>query len=176
MALHLAGYFPKRIALRDEWLKAPAVREVWSVSECISEGPPDWVSQWRHNDVWLFDTPELAESVVPPGERGLYVVLGYRIWDRMFDEGDELELDEDLPRLEEPAAGFESVGFDAVARLGTRNFGCSPLSCNGGAETFATNERCLFRTFDEAVAGAKAFSSGNWEPGPYWVVEVLAPR
>jgi hypothetical protein len=63
------GYFPKRIMRRDSWLKAPAVREIWSVSECISKGPPDWINKWRHNDLWLYDTRALAESVVPPDDR-----------------------------------------------------------------------------------------------------------
>jgi hypothetical protein len=64
MALLFAGYFPERIALRDAWLKAPDVREIWSVSDCISKGPPDWIDKWLHNDVGLFDTRALAVSVL----------------------------------------------------------------------------------------------------------------
>ena len=35
------------------------------------------------------------------------------------------------------------------------------------------DESCLFRTPDDAFAGAKEFSKGNWEPGPYCIMEVL---
>jgi hypothetical protein len=174
MALVFAGYFPKRIAVRDDdWLKAPAVREIWSVSDCISKGPPNWLDKWLHNDVGLFDTRDLAMSVVPEKEAQTFTIVGYRVWDKMFDQGQEVELRADLPVLPGPEAGFVTVGFDAVARS-QGFFDCSPLSCNGGAATFATNEACLFRTLDEALAGAREFSIGSWEPGPYWVVEVLA--
>lgn len=175
MALTFAGYFPKRIALREDWLKAPGVREIWSVSDCISKGPSDWIDKRRHNDVGFFDTYELAVSVLPSEDAALFTVVGYRIWDRMFDEGRDIELPVTVPLVPEPGGEFVSMGFDAVARSDDF-FECSPLSCNGGASTFATNDACLFRTLDEALAGAKAFSTGNWEPGPYWVLEVLSKR
>jgi len=168
-----AGYFPKRIALRDDWLEAPGVREIWSVSDCISKGPSGWIGKWRHNDVGVFDTYELAISVLPSEDAGLFTIVGYRVWDRMFDHGRDVELPVEVPALPEPGSEFVSVGFDAVARSHDF-FECSPLSCNGGAATFATNDACLFRTLDEALAGANTFSTGNWEPGPYWVVEVLS--
>jgi hypothetical protein len=174
MSLVFAGYFPKRIAARDEWLKAPSVQEIWSVSECISKGPSDWIDHWRHNDFGLFDTEELADSVVPQGERAGYRILGYRVWDRMFDEGKEVPVTAAPAGVPGPEAGFVTTGFDAVARSGIYRFECSPLSCNGGAATFPTNERCLFRTLEEAISGAKEFSMGHWEPGPYWVVEILS--
>jgi hypothetical protein len=173
MALLFAGYFPKRIALRHDWLKAPDVREIWSVSGCISKGPPDWMDKWVHNDVGLFDTRDLARSVLSDEEGRAFTIVGYRVWDRMFDQGQEVALPVDLPRLPGPDAGFVTVGFDAVVRSQFL-FECSPLSCNGGAETFPTNDACLFRTLDEALPGAREFSTGNWEPGPYWVVEVLS--
>jgi hypothetical protein len=80
-----------------------------------------------------------------------------------------------VPALPEPGKDFLSVGFDAVARSHDF-FECSPLSCNGGAATFATNDACLFQALEEALAAAKEFSTGNWEPGPYWVVEVLSDQ
>jgi len=175
MAFLFVGYFPKRIALRDDWMKAPDVREIWSVSECISKGPPDWIDKWRHNDLGLFDTRDLALSVMAEKEAQTFAIVAYRVWDRMFDQGQEVALPPELPALPGPDADFVTVGFDAVARSGD-SFECSPLSCNGGAATFPTNEACLFRTLEEALAGAREFSTGDWEPGPYWVVEVLSAR
>jgi hypothetical protein len=175
VSFFFAGYFPKKIAAKDAWLEAPAVKEIWSVSECISKGPENWVQQWRHNDLWLFDTAELAESIVAPNERRTFTTVGYRIWHLGFDAGKEA--DPTISSIETAVLdpSFESLGFDAVVR-GMNGFQCSPLSCNGAAATHPTNERCLFATVDAAIAGAKEFSAGNWEPGTYWVVEVLGRR
>ena len=172
MSFLFAGYFPKKIAKRDDWLKAPHVNEIWSVSECISKGPTDWINKWLHNDLGLFDTVALAEAVIPPEERAETRVLAYRIWDRMFDAGQDVEAPLVVKDLPGPEGRFVPVGFDAVGRS-HGSFDCSPLSCNAGAVTFATNEACLFQTLEDALAGAREFSKGDWEPGPYWVVEVL---
>lgn len=170
-----AGYFPKRILPRPDWLAAPAVREIWSVSHCMSKAPEGWIDHWKHNAQWLYDTVALAESVVPPGERDAFSIVGYRVAATMFDEGDEVPLDEAIQPLPGPEVGFESLGFDAVGRLQT-TFACSPLSCNHAADKLATNEHCLFRTVQEAMPAAREFSRGGWEPGPYWIVEVLRRR
>jgi hypothetical protein len=167
-----AGYFPKRLTPKDDWLKAPQVKEIWSVSTCISKGPTNWIDRWQHNELWLFDTVALAESVIPAAERSEFRILGYRLWDRIFDQGRDVELAAEVKPLPEPDDGFTSVGFDAV-EWAHHQFGCSPLSCNGGAKTITTNGACLFQTLENALGGAKAFSTGNWEPGPYAVVEVL---
>ena len=135
------------------------------------EGSARWVDSWRHNDLGLFDTAEIAESVIPIDEREAFTILAYSIWDRMFDNGVEMPLPIALSDRPGPEPAFTTLGFDAV-EWSHNSFSCSPLSCNGGAATFSTNELCLFRTVDEATAGAREFSSGNWEPGPYWIVEV----
>ena len=157
VSFRLAGYFPKKIEPRDVRLKAPAVREIWSVSECISKGPKGWIDKWRHNALWLFDTPEVAESVVPEGERPDFRIVGYRVWPCCFEAGEE----RDLPAFDgetvllDPA--FVSRGFDAVVR-GLNGFQCSPLSCNYAAATME-NERIL------------SFSSLGF--GPCWGKGVL---
>ena len=110
--------------------------------------------------------------MIPSEERAETRVLAYRVWDRMFDAGQDLEAPLIVKDLPGPEEHFVRVGFDAVARS-HGSFDCSPLSCNRGAATFATNEACLFQTLEDALAGAREFSKGNWEPGPYWVVEVL---
>ncbi len=90
----------------------------------------------------------------------------------MLEDGAEVALDLVVRPVPGPDSGFVSIGFDAVGLshkflgLSQNSFGCSPLSCNGAAEQFAVNERCLFPTFNAAVAGAVEFSRGNWEPGP----------
>jgi hypothetical protein len=71
---------------------------------------------------------------------------------------------------------YEKLGFDAVSRSISPMFECSPLSCCGAAESMPVNRHCLFETLEKAIDGAKAFSSGPWEPGPYYVLEVYRRR
>jgi hypothetical protein len=53
-----------------------------------------------------------------------------------------------------------------VSKSRAHFFECSPLSCNHAAKTFKANAHCLFDALDEAVAAARVFSKGSWEPGP----------
>jgi hypothetical protein len=55
-------------------------------------------------------------------------------------------------------------------------FGCSPLSCNGMAENISVNEFCLIDDMETALTAARRFGVEQPEPGPYVIVEVLAPR
>lgn len=60
--------------------------------------------------------------------------------------------------------------------MGILGFGCSPLSCNGMAEEISVNEFCLIDDLETALAAARRFGVEQPEPGPYVIVEVLAPR
>src|SRR3954451_4573974 len=87
MESKLIGYFPKRTSKQPAWLKSPAVEEICSVSTCISEGPAGWVEAWRHNEQWVYDTPELAWSVVPEKDRVAFDLYAYRMFPIEFREG-----------------------------------------------------------------------------------------
>ena len=52
-----AGYMLKRVAARPDWLVAPGVDDIYSVSGCISADFADYIGHWRHNGFWLFDNP-----------------------------------------------------------------------------------------------------------------------
>lgn len=175
MEATLIGYFPKKTMRRPEWLEADQVEEVCSASECMSEGPPDWIKAWKHNDNWLFDSPEIAETLLPNGEHGfdMYAFSQYPI---RVDHGEvvpeAIGPTSVLPLLE----NFELLGYDAVARTCGASFECSPLSCNNGAKDFPCNAHCLFDTLEEAIQAAKEFSHGPWEPGSYCVVAVCREK
>jgi hypothetical protein len=174
MKLTLIGYFPKIVASKPDWLNdAPVVEEICSVSGCISEPPPNWIETWKHNEMFVYDTPELAWSVVPEEDRHRYTLFAYRVLPRLFDKVNEIEWK--LPDLEVGALpeGFASIGFDAVSRTCGSNFECSPLSCNHMASHHPANRYCLIDDLDTAIAVARDFAVGNCEPGPYCVVEVL---
>ncbi len=63
---------------------------------------------------------------------------------------------------------------ELVSNSTGNSFECSGLSCNHGAENESVNEYCLVETESEAIRLAKKFSddSNDYEPGPYYVVEV----
>lgn len=194
----LIGYFPKSISLEPAY---PGVEGVYSVSGCVSRGPAGWIDLWRHNDMALFDTEAVAESVLrdaflvqvdpDPGVRPPWKItlqqppfvngrmLAYKVYPIHFcDEGEE-ELA--LPELNVTPlpGGFERLGYDPVEYQGgcVLSFGCSPLSCNGRAGDLRVNRHCLFDDREAAFEAAREFATSKGtraEPGPYVVVEVWA--
>lgn len=168
----LIGYFPKKTVRRPEWVKADHVSEICSVSEHNSEGPPDWDDEWIHNKHWVFNSPEDALLVIVQDAEE-YDMYAYRLYPVRVDKTEIFDEEVIEPSVKPLSDEFELLGYDAVSRSCGSSFECSPLSCNNGAETFRCNSKCLFYTFEEALAGAREFSSGEWEPGPYYVVEVF---
>ena len=171
----LIGYFPKQIVPRPEWLKAPGVLDICSVSECMSSGPDDWVNQWRHNEMWMYDTEEIAWSIVGGQlESTSFEIVAYRMVPHIFDNGKAESLA--IPPLGVQAlpADFRFLGFDVVSRSQGVAFECSPLSCNGVAATEPVNAHCLVDDEKTARRLALAFSNQaiGCEPGPYCIVEV----
>jgi len=170
----LIGYFPKIVVVKPEWLKdVPIIEDIYSVSDCISTAPPNWIDQWKHNEMWKYDTPELAWSVVPKQDRERYSLFAYRILPRLYDASGESTFS--LPRLNVSPLPrtYISQGFDAVSRSMGNDFECSPLSCNYMAREYPVNKHCLIADLDTVVTMAKTFAVANPEPGPYCVVEVL---
>jgi len=176
MTLHFCGYFPKKATPRPEGWDLPGVVEIASISDCIAKGPEDWIKSWKFNELGFFDEVALAESVVPSADRSQFDLYAYSFLDERFVDG--LVEQWKPPELagSGPESDFEPLGFDVVSKAVTDFFECSPLSCNGGAKTFRANAHCLFETLDDAVAAAGTFSKGGWEPGPFYVAQVLRRR
>ena len=174
-----AGFFVKRIEPKPEYLQAAGVREICSVSNCISAGPEDWISFWLHNDLGWFNRIADALRVIPTGHEAEYRLFAYRVYPEVFTgEGRvSLKLAEDV-EPEPIGADFTSLGFDSASSSmpSILGFECSPLSCNAMAEEISANEYCLFATLEEALAGAERFAAEQPEPGDYWVIEVLERR
>jgi hypothetical protein len=175
----LGGYFPKLIVPRPEWLPDPRASEICSVSNCVSDGPDDWIHRWLHNWLGWFNTLADAWSVVPPEEVKRYRMFAYRLAPSYYRRGaaEPLVVPEDV-RPEPLPAGFDCLGFDAYSKSMDSILGpeCSPLSCNGLAPEFQTNTHCLLHTLDEACMAASRFSIEQPEPGDYYVAEVLEQR
>ena len=180
------GYFPKRKTPPPEGYDCHQLKDICSVSECIAVGPPkDWISYWLHNSNWVFSSRALALQVLGGADPNDYSIHAYRILPLEFDANEVRPLclavgqaswENADCNIEAIPSEYESLGFDAVACSTGNSFECSPLSCNHGCKEFETNEHCLVSTLERAIDLAKIFAKGNWEPGPYRVVEVLGPR
>jgi len=175
MELRLAGYFPKHVVGVPGWLEAPGVTDVCSVSTCVSEGPGDWVGRWLHNELGLFDSPELATQLVSPEDPPM-TVFAYRISTVRFIKG--VGQAWAWPSISPTAlpTNFRSLGFDAVSKYMDTilGFECSPLSCNSLAREWPVNSHCLLDSLDKAIEAAERFSVEEPEPGMYYVAEVLS--
>jgi len=172
----LIGYLPKRVERRPEWLNNPIVLDICSASHCISAPPEGWIDRWLHNEYGVFPDEPSARKVMPDDQAHLYELHAYRLFPVRFDEGREEPFAIPPLTVQPLRSSFTRLGYDAVScGAGSDYFAfeCSPLSCNHAAEQFEVNEHCLVDTPQRAMELALAFSSGNWEPGPYYVVEVL---
>jgi hypothetical protein len=167
----LIGYFPKRIERPAEWCPTlTEVTEICSVATCISEGPEGWMEQWRHNAMELYDSEDLAMSVVPPERADEYTMFAYKVFPVLFDEGEEKPFA--LPDLHVTPLpdDYVMIGYDAATE---EQHSHSPLSCNSMADDYSVNTYCLMDDFTFAVAATSAISiTGGGEPGPYLLFEV----
>lgn len=168
----LIGYFPKRTMKCPDWLKAAGVEEVCSVSTCISNAPVGWIDQWRHNEMWVFDTPELAWSIVPETARREFDLYAYEMFPVVFTDGQQQTFQIPEIHVQPLPSSFERLGYDVVSRSCGTSFECSPLSCNNMAEHVAVTRQCLVADEETAFRLAREFEAGGCEPGPYYVIEV----
>ena len=171
-----AGFFVKHIQPRPEFLHAPGVREICSVSTCISSGPENWIDLWLHNGFGWFNRMADAMRVIPSGQESHFRLFAYRIHPDVFTARGRVPLIVPENVRPEPIPGeFRSLGFDCASKSMETILGleCSPLSCNGMADEIGANEFCLFRGLDEAIAGAQRFATEQPEPGDYYVIEVF---
>ncbi|HKR62927.1 MAG TPA: hypothetical protein VJZ00_04280 [Thermoanaerobaculia bacterium] len=170
----LLGYMAKRITPRPAGFPAP-VDEICSVSGCIAQEPEGWIDEWKHNDFFLYDSAQLAESVVPKRHRDRFRVYAYRAAPIYYDPDGGRHLFE-LPEIHpEPIpSSFEFLGYDVVSRGESVTFECSPLSCSTLATEIHVNQRCLLDSYVEALEVAKRCAEEQPEPGNYFIVEVWA--
>jgi hypothetical protein len=170
------GFFPKLTVPRPDWLQVEAVKEIASVSSCISPAPEDWITHWKHNDFGFYDTEELARSVVPSdsSEHDLYAYELFPLsW---FDqEAEALEL---APEGGAPPPDYAFLGYDIVTRSSSHVFECSPLSCNGAAGEVPTNASCLIDDEEQAHQAVlrMSWADSGVEPGPYYLFKVFRKR
>lgn len=152
--------------------------DIYSVSGCINEDFADYIAFWKHNNYWLFDSPEIIRATA---QENSIVLAGtslffYEVHDQQFDGKSWLpwkaEMSFHTNIIEPTTKSLE--GFDVVT------FHCgnapehSPLSCNALAREISVNNHCLVNSFDDAYS---SLSSGKFkysEPGPYRIFSVYS--
>jgi hypothetical protein len=173
-----AGYLAKSVYRRPEWLKAPQVVDIYSVSGCISEDFADYVSYWKHNGYWFFDSPEIIRTLAKESSIQLEgtSLFYYEVYEKEFDgEGwNPYTPEQSRPTHVRLPSRKQFEGFDVVAFYARSSPECSPLSCNSMAEELHTNAHCLFESFDEAKRTLDNGSFKNAEPGPYRIFSVYS--
>ena len=175
----LIGYFARPTMKKADWPNSNRVEEIASASTCMSGCDWDWINEWRHNDLWVFDSPDLAMGVVPEDKRASCDLYAYRMFPIRYVEGRAEEFI--IPPVEPIPldASFEMLGFDIVSRYCGNCFECSPLSCNGLAEVVPTNRYCLLERLEDALCLAPTWEADGKtrpEPGPYYIVEIWRRR
>jgi len=173
-----AGYLAKRVVKRPEWLQAPQIEDIYSLSGCESEDFADYIHYWKHNGYWLFDSPDMLRAVAQEEAADL---AGARLF---YYEVHELEFDGQTWKSFAPDPGMTTnvtvpvnkqlEGFDVVTFWAKSSPEHSPLSCNSLAQDLPTNAHCLLATFEEAEASINKGASTKSEPGPYRIFAVFS--
>ena len=138
----------------------------------------DYIGFWEHNGYWLFDSPEALFDLAMRMQaklQDLYLFY-YEIYDCRYDEkektwkpfGPELAFTTKVkPPVVKQLAGYDVVSFWAQNRPE-----CSPLSCNGLAESLPVNAHCLLNSLEETKQALEADLFEHSEPGPYGIFAV----
>jgi hypothetical protein len=172
-----AGYMAKRIAQRPDWLKAPGVRDIYSVSTCVSKAFMDFIRFWRHNGYWFFDDPKAIQELARENSLDMRecTFFYYEVYEMEFDEQSKEWLSfkpSDLSTHVIPPAKKQFRGYDIVTFNAGTSPECSPLSCNHLASEMSTNTHCLLETFEEARNSLESGEFDRTEPGPFRIFSV----
>ncbi|MBK1870978.1 hypothetical protein [Taklimakanibacter albus] len=176
-----AGYMAKFVADRPDWLGAARVKDVYSVSACVSSWfVDDCHTEWKHNGFWLFDSIDVIREIAAKKSVDLKDTrfFYYEIYERQFDdEGREgpLQAPHHTAAANVTVPGIKTLeGFDAVTFYAGAGPECSPLSCNSMALKLSVNQHCLLPSLEEAIAHLKRGAFKDCEPGPYRIFSVFS--
>lgn len=173
-----AGYLFKRVACRPEGMKNPAVKDIYSVSNCCSDAFAEYINDWKHNGWWLFNTPADMDGIIEREgvDRSTLTLFYYEVFGQEYDESKKawssVAPEPSFATNVSRPLTAKLHGYDVVSFSARSSPECSPLSCNSLAEEIAVNEHCLIDSFE---AAKKALETGRFdgsEPGPYRIFAV----
>ena len=174
-----AGYLYKTVELRPAWIEAPGVRDIYSLSRCISDAFDDYIEHWKHNGYWLFDTPAIMQAIAR--EAGLHLedmkLFYYEVYEKEYSEevGTWAPFEpEQFPTNVKRPEELHLEGFDVVTFSARTSPECSPLSCCNLAKDLPVNAHCLFDTFEQAWQALETGKFNHSEQGPFRIVAVYS--
>jgi hypothetical protein len=175
-----AGYMFKKVVTRPDWLKADHIKDIYSVSGCISENFGDCIKYWQHNGYWLFNQPSDMDGILArecADRRGLRLFF-YDVHELEYDETEKVwsafAPEASLVTSVARPASARLEGFDVVSFALGAGPECSPLSCNSMAQSNPVNEHCLFATFAAAKRALEDGTFDDSEPGPFRIFAVYS--
>ncbi|MGH7489969.1 MAG: hypothetical protein ACREMY_30835 [bacterium] len=177
-----AGYIAKKVAPRPDRLGAARVEDIYSVSGCISKYFAPYIAYWKHNGYWLFDSIESIRSLATAHSIDIAACqfFYYEVFDLQWDEKTRqwqpFESDKAFETAVIPPTDKQLEGYDIVTFQARTSPECSPLSCNGLAQTTLTNRHCLMNSLEEAKQQVESGAFDESEPGPFRIFAVYTLR
>ena len=169
------GYMAKKVVVGPQWMKAPDVTDVYSLSSCVSRDFAHYIDYWKHNGYWLFDSPGVIVELAREHSLDLTgtTLFYYEVHDLQFEQttgqwtcfGPEAAF---KTSVVPPTKKFLE-GFDVVTFYCRTSPECSPLSCNGLASTVRTNRHCLLTSLERgsAAVGTEEIRRHGTRPVPH---------
>jgi hypothetical protein len=173
------GYMAKRILNKPKGFENTDLVDIYSVSSCMSKDFADYINFWKHNGYWFFDSPQIIQQIAKEHSIDL---TGTQLF---YYEAYNLEFCKDNEwKPFEPEASFTTnikkprlkdlEGYDVVTFSCGNSAECSPLSCNGLANSIPVNKHCLLSSFDNAYQLLENGKFQYSEPGPYRIFAVYS--
>ena len=171
-----AGYMAKHVRKKPDSLQAAQVTNIYSVSPCMSDNFGDYISSWKHNGYWLFDSPEIILAVARENSIDVTptTLFYYEVHELEFDGKRWNTFAPNFPVNVTPPARKKLEGFDVVTFCARSSPECSPLSCNSLADKIPTNAHCLLASFEDAERNLSDGAFNDSEPGPYRIFSVYS--
>ncbi len=174
------GYLYKTIAVKPDWLKVDAVVDIYSLCGHVSPDFADYIQYWKFNGYWLFDSPEIIETLAQKENIDLsgMSLFYYEAFEQEYDQESQqwsfFSPDASFVTNVKVPAEKTLEGFDVATFSGHNNPECSPLSCTHLAKDMPVNKHCLFYTFEEAKHALESGLFEKSEPGPFRIFAVYS--
>jgi len=173
-----AGYMAKRVVARPTGLPAERVSSIHSVSGCVSKNFADYVSFWKHNGYWLFNSPDVIVEIARENNIDLAgtTLFFYEVHELQFNSGEWTSFQPEPSFVTDVRVPDAKAlrGYDVVTFYLQTSPECSPLSCNSLAAEVETNGRCLLQSFEQARTLLENGTFNGSEPGPYRIFAVYS--
>lgn len=174
------GYLYKEVGLRPDWITAKGVRDIYSLSRCVSDDFADYINYWKHNGYWLFDKPEIMQAIADEHHLDLAgtTLFYYEVYEKEYCEEEEVwvsfEPESSFTTNVERPGRARLEGYDVVTFSAHTSPECSPLSCCNLAEKVNVNQHCLFDTFEQAKRALETGTFNDTEQGPFRIFAVYS--